>query len=429
VKLDLNLIKLLFKQNGKRMQFKRIITLTALAVVFSNTIFSQVGIGTITPHASAELDVTSTTKGFLVPRMTQVQRNAIAIPVVAGLQIWCSNCGTSGEMQVYNGTTWTNMIGGVAGASVPDAPTSPVAAAGNTQSTITFSAPASNGGSAITGYTVTSSPGSFTATGATSPIIVTGLTNGTSYTFTIVATNALGNSVASVVSNAVTPNFVCGSTVTFTYNGSSVTYGTVSRVYGAPVGTKCWLDRNLGATQVATSNNDAASYGDLFQWGRGADLHQLITRTNATTASAVNGITTTLSPSDSPGNALFITINSGTWDWRSPQNDSLWQGVSGINNPCPSGFRLPTGSEIEAERSSWGVNNNANGAINSPLKLPLAGFRNHNGPVIQVGTYGYYWSSQISGVTSLHLTFEISSATAIYSLYRARGASVRCIKN
>ena len=87
------------------MQFKRIIPLfTTLLVILSNTVFSQVGIGTSSPLSSAELDVTSTTKGFLVPRMTQVQRNLIASPV-AGLQVWCSNCGPNGEAQVFNGIT------------------------------------------------------------------------------------------------------------------------------------------------------------------------------------------------------------------------------------------------------------------------------------------------------------------------------------
>jgi uncharacterized protein (TIGR02145 family) len=78
---------------------------------------AQIGIGIANPAASAQLDVTSTNKGLLPPRMTQAQRDAIASPA-AGLMIWCSNCGASGEIQVYNGTTWTNMIGGVASAPV-----------------------------------------------------------------------------------------------------------------------------------------------------------------------------------------------------------------------------------------------------------------------------------------------------------------------
>ena len=77
-------------------------------------------------------------------------------------------------------------------ATVPGAPTVGTATAGNAQATVTFTAPASNGGSPITGYTVTSAPGGLTGTGTTSPITVTGLTNGTAYTFTVKATNAIG---------------------------------------------------------------------------------------------------------------------------------------------------------------------------------------------------------------------------------------------
>jgi hypothetical protein len=69
---------------------------------------------------------------------------------------------------------------------------------------VTFTANAT-GGSAITGYTVTSSPGNISASGASSPIVVTGLTNGTAYTFTVVATNANGSSAVSSASNSITP--------------------------------------------------------------------------------------------------------------------------------------------------------------------------------------------------------------------------------
>ncbi len=83
------------------------------------------------------------------------------------------------------------------------------------------------------------------------------------------------------------------------------------------------MDRNLGAARVATSSTDASSYGDLYQWGRLTDGHQLRN----------SDVTTVLSTSDAPGHANFI-INAPTpFDWRSPQNDNLWQGVNGINNP------------------------------------------------------------------------------------------------
>lgn len=84
--------------------------------LFSIQLSAQVGIGTNTPHTSAKLEVSSTTQGFLPPRMTAAERNTIFSPT-AGLIIWCSNCGTNGELQVFNGTAWTNITGGSTGIS------------------------------------------------------------------------------------------------------------------------------------------------------------------------------------------------------------------------------------------------------------------------------------------------------------------------
>jgi hypothetical protein len=74
--------------------------------------------------------------------------------------------------------------------------------------TVHFTPPTLTGGSPITSYTVTAVPGDKTATGAGSPITVSGLTNGTSYTFTVSATNGIGASSPSIPSNAVTPTTV-----------------------------------------------------------------------------------------------------------------------------------------------------------------------------------------------------------------------------
>jgi hypothetical protein len=180
------------------------------------------------------------------------------------------------------------------------------------------------------------------------------------------------------------------------------------------------MDRNLGASQVATSSTDANAYGDLYQWGRRADGHQC--RTSPTTA--------TLSSTDQPGHDDFITNDSGNFDWRSPQNDNLWQGVNGINNPCPSGYRLPTNAELLSERSSWSQNNSA-GAFASPLKLPVAGNRDDStGSLDVVGSSGYYWMSTVSGTRATGLVFFSSVDIAtVFGSNRALGFSVRCLKD
>jgi hypothetical protein len=78
--------------------------------------FSQVGIGTPTPNNSAQLDVSSTTKGFLPPRMTFAQRQLITNPAT-GLVIFCTDCGAAsvgGELEVYSGGMWRNTMGNAA---------------------------------------------------------------------------------------------------------------------------------------------------------------------------------------------------------------------------------------------------------------------------------------------------------------------------
>ena len=93
------------------------VIMIALAITTSSNAQVGIGVSTANINQSAQLDVVSTTKGFLPPRMTEAERNLIPVTSAsAGLQIWCTNCGVYGETEVFNGYSWTNMIGGAAAA-------------------------------------------------------------------------------------------------------------------------------------------------------------------------------------------------------------------------------------------------------------------------------------------------------------------------
>jgi uncharacterized protein (TIGR02145 family) len=280
----------------------------------------SVGIGVLTPNASAALDVTSTNKGFLPPRMTNAQRDAIATPA-EGLMISCTDCTVKGLHQYINGA-WQAMT-------------------------------SSNTGN----------------------------------------------------------------------------YGTVVN----PVTGKVWLDRNLGATTVTstpssdyTSNADyitaeEGSFGDLYQWGRAADGHQV--RTSATQGTQANSWL-----ADEGSNLWDGKFIIGFTDWLTPAATDLWSGTAAENNPCPSGYRVPTNAEWNQERQTWS-SNDAAGAFASPLKLPVAGFRSlSNGSLSSVGLVSFYWSSTVSGTVARYLYFS-SILAFMNPSNRALGVSVRCLKD
>jgi hypothetical protein len=115
----------------------------------------------------------------------------------------------SNSSEVFRIYDWREMPGErwrVTRATVPGAPANAAATAGNAMATVSFTPPASNGGSPITGYVVTPSSGEQTGSGTASPITVQGLTSGTPYSFTVSAINAAGTGPASSPSNTVTPN-------------------------------------------------------------------------------------------------------------------------------------------------------------------------------------------------------------------------------
>ena len=184
-----------------------------------------------------------------------------------------------------------------------------------------------------------------------------------------------------------------------------------------PTTGKTWMDRNLGARQVAVSSDDSLGFGSLYQWGRRSDGHQC----------RDSDLAFNLSSTNDPMHGDFITPIGQPFDWRSPANDNLWQGVNGINNPCPTNYRVPTEAELEAERLSW-TTNDAAGAFSSPLKFVTSNGRSANSGIIFNMGVGNYWSSNVSGSFSRNLLFLNNDAEMIDGA-RASGRSVRCIKD
>jgi len=148
-------------------------------------------------------------------------------------------------------------------ATVPGLPSSVSAAAGDARATVEWSAPAFTGGTAITGYTVTASPGGRTCAWTSGPLTcaMTGLTNGTAYTFTVRAANAVGVGAASSASNAVTPSAPAAPTpvddnATVDPNGSALVQVGCAASARACTATVTMF---IGSAQIATSQSQIAA--------------------------------------------------------------------------------------------------------------------------------------------------------------------------
>ncbi len=321
------------------------------------------------------------------------------------------------------GTGYGNEITFTTGAVVLPTLTTTVVSGITTNSALSGGTITADGGAAITARgvvwsttqnpTITLTTKTSDGTGTGSYISnLTNLTQNTTFYIRAYATNSAGTTYGNQI-NFNTQNLIAQYPIGTVFSNNIVT-AIVDVI--SPTTGKTWMDRNLGASQVATSITDALAFGDLYQWGRRADGHQ---NRNSTT-------TSTLSSSDQPNHGNFI-IYSREDDWRSPQNDDLWKGINGINNPCPNGYRVPTATEFNNERSSFS-NNNAADAFNSVLKLTKAGSRfDLNGSIVSGG--GTYWSSTVSAYTQAQFLTLNDTYTEVYTNRRGWGMSLRCIKN
>ncbi|MBE8190511.1 MAG: hypothetical protein HAW58_06675, partial [Candidatus Thioglobus sp.] len=264
-------------------------------------------------------------------------------------------------------------------------------------------------GSEIAGVTGTTKVSIHSPAGA-NPVTFHNITldSGTTYYFLITSTNAAVETIANAAQAVATPH--------------SFVFGTASAQ-----DNRVWMDRNLGAQRVAQSFSDAQSFGDWYQWGRPADGHQL--RNSAYNA----GLGT--QGNISPGSANFARTFGGTKnDWLSGDNNgarrqAFWSRIDG-SSVCPTGFRLPTKAELEAESSTY-TNPRYTAAFNSSLKFPRNGNRHTNGNP-QFNDRSFYWTSTPTGDEAERQTFrsELSNTFGhVSGNVRASGLGVRCIRD
>jgi uncharacterized protein (TIGR02145 family) len=290
-------------------------TTTLLLLLVNSCVYGQRGIGTNTPNASAILELASTTKGFLLPRLTSAQRGAISNPV-AGLTVYCTDCivdSSTGQISFYDGSNWTFS----ALTTVPNAPTIGAVTAGNSQATVAYTAPTNNGGSGIFSYTAKSNPGNVTGTlsqSGSGSIDVVGLYNGTDYTFTVTANNANGASLASDASGIVTPEATVPDAPTNVIATGGNAQATIS--YTAPD-----FDGGSAITSYTATSNPDGFTGTLSQSGSGSitvvGLTNYTEYTFSVTAKNTKGdsaatVSNAVTPPSFPSAPTIVTVTAGS---------------------------------------------------------------------------------------------------------------------
>ena len=180
---------------------------------------------------------------------------------------------------------------------------------------------------------------------------------------------------------------------------------------------KIWVQANLGALRVATSSTDEDSYGWYYNWGKPTDGHQFRN----------SPVSDTRFSSDTPTPGIFTCCGNNIIEWQTTRNTNLWSGVNGTNNPCPSGWRLPTKSEWETLLSTSPAITNSSTAYSSYLILHAQMGRDRgDGTIKSNNTNNIYWSGDASNSS---WAWHHSGGIATGAFHLTYGAAVRCVQN
>ncbi|NTW31298.1 MAG: hypothetical protein HGB12_01460 [Bacteroidetes bacterium] len=364
---------------------------------------------------SAIIDISSTTQGALMPRMTSAQRDVISSPA-QGLMIYNI---TTKCFEFYESGGWYNM-------GCTCTPPNVSVAIGGSGATTTQITTNWNTASGATHYHLDVSSSSSFANfvtdfsnkdvGNVTTYNVTGLSFFTTYYYRVRAENACGSSGnSSTITYATTNIWICG-TSQLTDSRDSKTYNTVQ------IGTQCWMAQNLnysasgtyiiGSTEQANNSSiekycynnyeaNCTTYGGLYQWGEMMDW----TASSVANPSGVQGICPT--------------------DWHIP-SDLEWTSLTTFLG----GESVAGGKLKEAGFAHWQSPNA--GATNEVgfTALP-GGYRESDGTFNTIGGNGYWWSSTESSTTIAWYRDMNNSFNSVYrnTNNKILGFSVRCIKN
>ncbi len=251
-------------------------TLLLKAPLASPKFTGAVAIGTTSPASSAALDITSTTQGLLLPRLTYVQKTAISSPV-AGLILFCSDCGTNGEMQLYNGTSFVNMIGLAGQFAMPGINATTGAYSITTSTATSGGVINSDGGATVTargivwgtttGPTIALATKTSNGTGVgTFTSSITGLTAGVTYFVRAYATNSVSTKYGAEISfNSSKAIATLAATTTVSSIGATTATsgGNITYNGGATVTTSgiVWSTTSTPTIALTTKTTNGAANG------------------------------------------------------------------------------------------------------------------------------------------------------------------------
>lgn len=257
----------------------------------------------------------------------------------------------SGSLSASNsvGTAATQAFAIEIAASLPEAPTAVVATRGNGEVSVAFVAPANTGGVALSGFHA--SCGSQTATASASPISVTGLVNGTSVSCTVIAFNAVGNSVASAPSNSVTPATVPGAPTIGTATPGNAS-ATVVFAPPAQTGGEAIIDYTLSCAPSAGQVSGTSSPLTVSALVNGV--------VHACSVSARNAVGS--GPASAPVQLIPNVVNSANLSIAKTNGSNFVSGGSPVtyaitvSNPGPAGVvdaRVQDTLDPEFSAVSW----------------------------------------------------------------------------